>query len=189
MPASEPLITVRNLSTWFTHGKSRVKAVDDVSFEVRRGEVLGLVGESGSGKSTVGRSLLRLVPVTAGKVCFDGIDVTALHPRELVALRRRMQFIFQDPYASLNPRMTVYDTLAEPMLLHGVASRDTVAEHVLKLMDDVGLARAFVRKYPHEFSGGQRQRIAIGRAPSLFWFAKWLEHGASTPYRCFAPEA
>jgi ABC-type glutathione transport system ATPase component len=164
LPASEPLVTVRNLSTWFAQGKSTVKAVDDVSFDVRRGEVLGVVGESGSGKSTVGRSLLRLVPVTAGQVCFDGVDVTALHPRELTALRRRMQFIFQDPFASLNPRMTVYDTLAEPMLLHGVASRSTIAGHVLKLMDDVGLARAFVRKYPHEFSGGQRQRIAIGRA-------------------------
>jgi oligopeptide transport system ATP-binding protein len=164
LPPSDPLITVRNLSTWFVQGKAQVKAVDDVSFEVRRGEVMGLVGESGSGKSTIGRSILRLVPVTAGQVCFDGIDVTALQGRELTALRRRMQFIFQDPFSSLNPRMTVYDTLAEPLLLHGVAKRATVAQCVLKLMDDVGLARAFVRKYPHEFSGGQRQRIAIGRA-------------------------
>jgi oligopeptide transport system ATP-binding protein len=164
LPASEPLVEVRNLCTWFQQGAGMVKAVDDVSFDIHRGEVMGLVGESGSGKSTIGRSILRLVPVTAGQVCFDGIDVTALQGRELTALRRRMQFIFQDPFSSLNPRMTVYDTLAEPLLLHGVAKRATVAQCVLKLMDDVGLARAFVRKYPHEFSGGQRQRIAIGRA-------------------------
>jgi len=164
LPPSEPLITVRNLSTWFAQGKVPVKAVDDVSFDVRRGEVLGLVGESGSGKSTIGRSLLRLVPITAGQVTFDGTDVTALSGPDLKNLRRRMQIIFQDPFASLNPRMTVYDTLAEPLLLHGIASRRAVAEHVLRLMDDVGLARALVRKYPHEFSGGQRQRIAIGRA-------------------------
>jgi len=164
LPPTEPLVTVRKLTTWFAQGKALVKAVDDVSFDLHRGEVLGLVGESGSGKSTIGRSLLRLVPVTGGQVCFDGIDVTALQGRELTALRRRMQFIFQDPFSSLNPRMTVYDTLAEPLLLHGIARRATVAHCVLKLMDDVGLARAFVRKYPHEFSGGQRQRIAIGRA-------------------------
>jgi peptide/nickel transport system ATP-binding protein/oligopeptide transport system ATP-binding protein len=158
------LLDVRNLSTWFRQGKTQVKAVDDVSFDIRRGEVLGLVGESGSGKSTIGRSILRLVPVTAGQVLFDGTDVTALAKRDLKDLRRRMQIIFQDPFASLNPRMTVYDTLAEPLLLHGLESRSTVAASVLKLMDDVGLARSFVRKYPHEFSGGQRQRIAIGRA-------------------------
>jgi len=161
---TETLLTVRHLSTVFAQGSTTVKAVDDVSFEVRRGEVLGLVGESGSGKSTIGRSLLRLVPVTGGTVTFDGIEVTTLDAQELTILRRRMQLIFQDPFASLNPRMTVYETLAEPLLLHGVATRATVAERVLSLMDDVGLARAFVRKYPHEFSGGQRQRIAIGRA-------------------------
>tara|TARA_R110002073_G_scaffold128034_1_gene273681 strand:+ start:7086 stop:8732 length:1647 start_codon:yes stop_codon:yes gene_type:complete len=164
LPASQPLVTVRNLCTSFQSGKTVVKAVDDVSFEVLRGEVLGLVGESGSGKSTIGRSLLRLLPVSSGHIDFDGTDVTALKRRDLKNLRRRMQFIFQDPFASLNPRMTVYDTLAEPLLLHGIESRSTVGAHVLRLMDDVGLARAFVRKYPHEFSGGQRQRIAIGRA-------------------------
>ena len=141
-----------------------MKAVDDVSFTIRRGEILGLVGESGSGKSTIGRSLLRLVPVTSGEVNFDGVDVTALEGKALKQMRRRMQMIFQDPYASLNPRMTVFDTLAEPLLLHGIESRKSVEQGVLKLMDDVGLARAFIRKYPHEFSGGQRQRIAIGRA-------------------------
>jgi peptide/nickel transport system ATP-binding protein/oligopeptide transport system ATP-binding protein len=162
----DTLIQVNKLCTWFEqgHGQEPVKAVNEVSFDIRRGEVLGLVGESGSGKSTIGRSLLRLVPVTSGRIDFDGTDVTALQGRELKTMRRRMQMIFQDPFASLNPRMTVYDTLAEPLLLHGIEDRKTVSQGVLKLMDDVGLARNFVRKYPHEFSGGQRQRIAIGRA-------------------------
>ncbi|MBM68237.1 MAG: ABC transporter ATP-binding protein [Haliea sp.] len=162
----DDLIQVRNLCTWFSQGRGSepLRAVDDVSFTVQRGEVLGLVGESGSGKSTIGRSLLRLVPVTRGEVLFDGTDVTSLQGAALKQMRRRMQMIFQDPYASLNPRMSVYDTLAEPLLLHGIESRKTVEQGVLRLMDDVGLARAFVRKYPHEFSGGQRQRIAIGRA-------------------------
>tara|TARA_R110002110_G_scaffold205066_5_gene416842 strand:+ start:18409 stop:19998 length:1590 start_codon:yes stop_codon:yes gene_type:complete len=162
----EPLIRVRNLCTWFAQGKGQapVKAVNDVSFDINRGEVLGLVGESGSGKSTIGRSILRLVPITSGEVSFGDTDLTSLRGSELKKTRRRMQMIFQDPFASLNPRMTVYDTLAEPLLLHNIESRKTVAQGVLKLMDDVGLARSFVRKYPHEFSGGQRQRIAIGRA-------------------------
>ena len=162
----QPLIQVRSLCTWFDQGRQRepVKAVDDVSFDINRGEVLGLVGESGSGKSTIGRSILQLLPVTSGQVIFDGTDLTALPGGALKAMRRRMQMIFQDPFASLNPRMTVYDTLAEPLLLHGIENRKTVAQGILKLMDDVGLARASVRKYPHEFSGGQRQRIAIGRA-------------------------
>lgn len=164
LPMSESLLEIRHLSTWFRQGKTQVKAVDDVSFDIHRGEVLGLVGESGSGKSTIGRSILRLVPITGGEVIFDGTDVTALPRREMKNLRSRMQIIFQDPFASLNPRMTVYDTLAEPLLLHGLESRSTVAASVMQLMDDVGLARSFVRKYPHEFSGGQRQRIAIGRA-------------------------
>jgi oligopeptide transport system ATP-binding protein len=164
--AVEPLIQVKELCTWFSQGKGKepVKAVNNVTFDINRGEVLGLVGESGSGKSTIGRSILRLVPVTSGEVTFDGVDVTALQGGDLKDMRRRMQMIFQDPFASLNPRMTVFDTLAEPLLLHGIETRKTVAQGVLKLMDDVGLARAFVRKYPHEFSGGQRQRIAIGRA-------------------------
>ncbi|MEP5467715.1 MAG: ABC transporter ATP-binding protein, partial [Nitratireductor sp.] len=162
----EPIIQVRNLCTWFEQGKHKepVKAVNDVSFDINRGEVLGLVGESGSGKSTIGRSLLRLVPVTSGQVSFDGTEVTELQGNNLKKFRRRMQMIFQDPFASLNPRMTVFDTLAEPLLLHGIETKKTVSNGVLKLMDDVGLARNFVRKYPHEFSGGQRQRIAIGRA-------------------------
>ena len=163
-PDEVPLIRVAQLKTWFHSGREVVKAVDDVSFEIRRGEVLGLVGESGSGKSSLGRSLLRLVPISGGQVTFDGVDVTGLKGTALKNLRRRMQMIFQDPFASLNPRMSVFDTLAEPLLLHGIESRQSVAGAVLKLMDDVGLARSAVRKYPHEFSGGQRQRIATGRA-------------------------
>ena len=162
----KPLITVSNVRTWFhpSGDDQPVKAVDDVSLTIRRGEVLGLVGESGSGKSTLGRSMLRLAPITEGSVVFDGTDVTKLEGRALKEFRRRMQMIFQDPFASLNPRMTVYDTLAEPLLLHEICERKELDATIAKLMDDVGLARAFIRKYPHEFSGGQRQRIAIGRA-------------------------
>ena len=158
-------------SNWFSANflsgqkpdKKVIKAVDDVSLNIQRGEILGLVGESGSGKSTLGRSILQLVPITAGNVMFDGTELTDLTPRDMKTMRRRMQMIFQDPYASLNPRMSVFDTLAEPLLYHGLATRKTVTEQVLALMDDVGLSRTAIRKYPHEFSGGQRQRIAIGR--------------------------
>ena len=164
--APDPLIRIDNLRTWFTPtaGAEPVKAVDDVSIEIHRGEVLGLVGESGSGKSTLGRSILRLVPITDGKITFEGTELSALEGRTLKQFRHRMQMIFQDPYASLNPRMTVYDTLAEPLLLHGLINKAGLDQAIRDLMDNVGLARAFVRKYPHEFSGGQRQRIAIGRA-------------------------
>ena len=164
--APDPLIRIDNLRTWFTPtaGAEPVKAVDDVSLEIHRGEVLGLVGESGSGKSTLGRSILRLVPITDGKITFEGSELSALEGRTLKQFRHRMQMIFQDPYASLNPRMTVYDTLAEPLLLHGLVNKAGLEQAIRELMDNVGLARAFVRKYPHEFSGGQRQRIAIGRA-------------------------
>jgi len=164
--SAEPLIRIDHLRTWFnpTTGAEPVKAVDDVSLEIHRGEVLGLVGESGSGKSTLGRSILRLVPITDGHITFEGTELSALEGRSLKQFRHRMQMIFQDPYASLNPRMTVYDTLAEPLLLHGLVNRSNLDQAIRELMDNVGLARAFVRKYPHEFSGGQRQRIAIGRA-------------------------
>jgi oligopeptide transport system ATP-binding protein len=162
----EPLIRLKNLHTWFSQGKDKepIKAVNNVSLDINKGEILGLVGESGSGKSTLGRSILKLLPITSGTVEFDGIDITPMKGKKLKSMRRRMQMIFQDPYASLNPRMSVYDTLAEPLILHGIESKKTAERGVLKLMDDVGLARNFIRKYPHEFSGGQRQRIAIGRA-------------------------
>jgi ABC-type oligopeptide transport system ATPase subunit len=139
-------------------------AVNDVSFTLRHHEILGLVGESGSGKSTLGRSVIQLIKPTAGSVQLDGQELSQLGPKQLKPLRQRMQMIFQDPYASLNPRMTVFDALAEPLLYHRIASRKNVTPQVLALMDDVGLAHADIRKYPHEFSGGQRQRIAIGRA-------------------------
>ena len=164
--APDPFIRIEHLRTWFTPttGAEPVKAVDDVSLEIHRGEVLGLVGESGSGKSTLGRSILRLVPITGGQVTFEDTELSALEGRSLKQFRHRMQMIFQDPYASLNPRMTVYDTLAEPLLLHGLVNKAGLDQAIRELMDNVGLARGFVRKYPHEFSGGQRQRIAIGRA-------------------------
>ena len=163
-----PLLKVEQVKTYFTDFSSSsekvVKAVDDVSLSLQKGEILGLVGESGSGKSTLGRSILQLAPLTAGTVNFAGTDLSALQPSQLIPWRRKLQMIFQDPYASLNPRMTVYQTLAEPLLYHGLANKKSVAKQVEQLMDDVGLARSSVLKYPHEFSGGQRQRIAIGRA-------------------------
>ena len=163
-----PLIRVQNLKTYFrdysTTPAGDIKAVDGVSLEIQRGEILGLVGESGSGKSTLGRSILQLAPVTAGSIHFDGTELNKLSPTKLIPWRRKMQMIFQDPYASLNPRMTVYQTLAEPLLYHGLANAKNIDQQVQQLMDDVGLARINMRKYPHEFSGGQRQRIAIGRA-------------------------
>ena len=166
--AEGPLVDAKNIRTWFKDFSDSktitVKAVDDMSLTIKRGEILGLVGESGSGKSTLGRSILQLVPTQEGTVTFDGTDLTTLSPKQMVPWRRRMQMIFQDPYASLNPRMTVFETLAEPLLYHGIADKHNITEQVQALMDDVGLARAHMRKYPHEFSGGQRQRIAIGRA-------------------------
>lgn len=164
-PNPETLLEAQDLSTWFEQPNGTpLRAVDEVSLSIQRGEVLGLVGESGSGKSTLGRTLLQLVPSRSGRVKFGGQDLSALSRRELTALRRRVQIIFQDPFSSLNPRMTVFDTLAEPLLWHGIETRDTVAAAVRTLMEDVGLPGNAVRKYPHEFSGGQRQRIAIGRA-------------------------
>jgi len=164
--ADKPLVEIDDLCVWFGNPAkgSEVKAVDHVSLQIERGEILGLVGESGSGKSTLGRALLRLVHNTSGSISFEGKDITHLGASELKPLRRHMQMIFQDPYASLNPRMTVYDTLAEPLLLHNIVDKKNLDAEVFRLMDSVGLAREAVLRYPHEFSGGQRQRIAIGRA-------------------------
>jgi oligopeptide transport system ATP-binding protein len=144
-----------------------VKAVDGVSLTLARGEVLGLVGESGCGKSTLARTILQLVPTTSGTVRFNGVNLTAANAAAVKAARRGMQMVFQDPFASLNPRMTVFDTLAEPLRVHGVATADEVPARVARLMDRVGLPATALRKYPHEFSGGQRQRIAIARALAL----------------------
>lgn len=164
--AEAPIVEVKDLCVWFGDEKrgNQVRAVDQVSMQIKRGEILGLVGESGSGKSTLGRAILRLVNPSSGSILFDGTDITQMSPAELKPLRRHMQMIFQDPYASLNPRMTVYDTLAEPLLLHKIVGKKELDAEVFRLMDSVGLARESVLRYPHEFSGGQRQRIAIGRA-------------------------
>jgi oligopeptide/dipeptide ABC transporter ATP-binding protein len=172
--AAAPLLTVSDLRTWFpirrgvfSRVHAYVRAVDGVDFTVSRGKTLGLVGESGSGKTTVGRTLLRLIPKTTGQVFFDGQDVMALGSGELRRLRRRMQIVFQDPFGSLNPRMTVGSIITEPMLVHGLYDRRERKRRAAELLERVGLAPEHVNRYPHEFSGGQRQRIGIARALSV----------------------
>ena len=144
-----------------------VKAVDDVSFEIRRGETLGLVGESGCGKSTVGRTILRLYKPTSGRIVFDGIDISKLREGELRTLRRRMQMVFQDPFASLNPRHSVGRIVGEPLRTHDLATKREAATRVRELLHIVGLPADSAGRYPHEFSGGQRQRIGLARALSV----------------------
>jgi oligopeptide transport system ATP-binding protein len=144
-----------------------VHAVDDVSFFIHRGETLGLVGESGCGKSTTGRAVLQLHRPTSGEVLFEGIDLVKIKGEELRRTRRRMQMIFQDPYASLNPRMTVGEIIGEPLTIHDIASGKEVEDRVKELLKLVGLNPAFANRFPHEFSGGQRQRIGVARALSL----------------------
>jgi oligopeptide/dipeptide ABC transporter ATP-binding protein len=168
---ARPLLEVQDLKVHFpiarspfSRGGGAVKAVDGVGFTVCRNEIVGLVGESGSGKTTIGRALLRLIEPTAGTVRFDGQDVTSLPARAMYALRRRMQIIFQDPYASLNPRLTVGDAVGEALLLHGIGTREDRRERVQDLLGAVGLPPSAIDRYPHEFSGGQRQRIGIARA-------------------------
>jgi oligopeptide/dipeptide ABC transporter ATP-binding protein len=167
---AEPLLVVDNLKVHYPLGKSlfkpgvTLKALDGVSFTVRKGEVVGLVGESGSGKTTLGRAVLRLVEPTAGTVRLAGQEVTTLAPKELKALRSRMQIIFQDPYASLNPRMSVGQTLGEALVLHRIGTRKDREQRIGDLLEKVGLPRNAAARFPHEFSGGQRQRIGIARA-------------------------
>jgi oligopeptide transport system ATP-binding protein len=152
----------------FRELKNTVKAVDGVSLELHAGQTLGLVGESGCGKSTLGRSLIRLYQPTSGSVEICGRDITRLSTKELRPERSNFQMIFQDPYASLNPRMTVFDILAEPIIVHKLArTKEELAKQIDRLMRKVGLSPRFVHKYPHEFSGGQRQRIAVARALSI----------------------
>ncbi len=172
---SDPLLELRDVRTHFpvvrgllfARHVGTVKAVDGVSLTLRRGEILGLVGESGCGKSTLARAILQLAPVTEGTVFLEGRNLAEIRGDELRRMRPQAQMVFQDPYASLNPRMTVFDALAEPMLTHGMTTRAELASRVAEIMGLVGLAPRFMRKYPHEFSGGQRQRIAIARALAL----------------------
>ena len=168
------LVQVRGLKKYFPIRRGvlqrrvgDVKAVDGVTFNIFRGETLGLVGESGSGKTTVGRTMLRLYEPTAGSILFEGLDLAQLSSRELRSTRQRMQIIFQDPYASLNPRMTVGGIVGEPLEVHRVARGKEKRERVQELLRVVGLNPYFVNRYPHEFSGGQRQRIGIARALAL----------------------
>jgi oligopeptide transport system ATP-binding protein len=166
------MVSVRDLQMYFpiTEGLilerhvGDVRAVDGVSFDLIRGETLGLVGESGCGKSTVGRTLIRLYRPTAGTIAFDGTDISAVEGQQLRRIRRRMQMIFQDPYASLNPRMTVGTIVGEPLVVHGIGTPAERRERVGELLDVVGLNPNFLNRYPHEFSGGQRQRIGVARA-------------------------
>ena len=174
MPETRPLVQVRDLKMYFPiySGLLRrhtgdVKAVDGISFDILQGETLGLVGESGCGKSTVGRALLRLYEVTGGSVTIDGEDVAHLAPEALRKKRPAMQMVFQDPQASLNPRMTVAEIIGEPLEEHTDQSPDQKMARIYELMDAVGLNRRFANRYPHEFSGGQRQRIGIARALAL----------------------
>jgi oligopeptide/dipeptide ABC transporter ATP-binding protein len=169
------LVTVRDLEVYFPIRQgllidrhvADLKAVDGVSFEVRRGETLGLVGESGCGKTTTGRAILRLVEPTGGTVLFDGQDVSALSGSELRHLRRRMQMVFQDPYSSLNPRRNVANIVAEPLRVHGIADGREAEDKVRELLEIVGLPKDSESRYPHEFSGGQRQRIGLARSLAL----------------------
>ncbi|MBR7188771.1 MAG: ABC transporter ATP-binding protein [Clostridia bacterium] len=167
-----PLIEVRSLKMYFPVGNNilgrrrQLKAVDDVSFDLYPGETFGLVGESGCGKTTVGRSLVRLYHPTGGQILYRGVDIAPLDEKAVMPYRRRMQMIFQDPYASLNPRMTVSSIIAEPMRLQGVA-QDAIAARVAELVEQVGLKKDHMNRYPHEFSGGQRQRIGIARALAM----------------------
>ena len=176
MSANErALVEVEDLKVWFPiksgvvldRHVGDVKAVDGVTLTIERGETLGLVGESGCGKSTVGRALLRLYDPTAGRIVFDGIDITHLGERELRPLRRRMQMVFQDPYASLNPRHSVGRMVGEPLRVHGLSRGKDVHKRVRELLQIVGLPQDAATRYPHEFSGGQRQRVGIARAIAL----------------------
>ncbi len=172
MYAQQPLLKVEHLQTWYPLKKGvfakvydHVKAVDDVNVEVFEGETLGLVGESGCGKTTLGRSILRLLEPTGGKVFFDGIEVTALNAKELREFRKQAQIVFQDPYSSLNPRIRIGEAIAEPLKVHGIETdRKKCRQMVCDLLEQVGLEAAHYDRYPHEFSGGQRQRICIARA-------------------------
>lgn len=169
-----PLIRVEHLKKYYpikggiiTHTVGKIHAVDDVTFSIREGETLGLVGESGCGKSTIGRQLVGLETPTAGKIYYDGRDLSSLNKKEMSQIRSQLQMVFQDPYSSLNPRKHIFEILAQPMLYHRISTKATVEKDIEKILDLVGLPRQVLGRYPHEFSGGQRQRIGIARALSL----------------------
>ena len=167
-PAEEPLLRVENVVKHFAAGRGdSVKAVDGVSFDIHNGETVGLVGESGCGKSTLGRLITQLIPVSSGQVIFDGVDLTQLHGEKLRQQRKHLQMIFQDPFASLDPRMTVGDIIAEPLVNFRVIRGAQKDARIQELLRVVGLNPYFNNRYPHEFSGGQRQRIGIARALAL----------------------
>ena len=165
-----PLLTVKNLKTWYPvrgplFSKKRfIKAVDDVSFDITPGESLGLVGESGCGKSTLGRTLLQLETATAGEATLAGTDILNCSKRQLMNVRRDIQMIFQDPYGSLNPRMTIFDTLNEVLIVHSTMTPQDRRMEITRLLELVGLKQEQMKRYPHQFSGGQRQRVGIARA-------------------------
>ena len=172
--SKSPLLSVKNLVKYFpirrgifSRVKGFVKAVDDISFDIPNGKPLGLVGESGCGKTTAGRTILRLIDPTSGTIKFEGNDITKLTQKNLRPLRKNFQIIFQDPYSSLNPRMTVRSILAEALLYHSIVEKNLVDREIFRLLDVVGLQKFHADRYPHEFSGGQRQRIGIARALSV----------------------
>ncbi|OAB48413.1 ABC transporter ATP-binding protein [Paenibacillus antarcticus] len=172
-PNSEILLDVIGLKKYFpargagSSGRNMLKAVDDLTFHIKRGETFGLVGESGCGKSTTGRSIVRLYDITNGEIHFDGHNIANMNERQLKPFRKRMQTIFQDPYSSLNPGMNVAQLISEPMEIHGIGSKQDRRDTVLELLEKVGLKAEHAQRYPHEFSGGQRQRISIARALSV----------------------
>ena len=161
------ILETKELKKYFHTGAGDLHAVDNVSINILEGHTLGVVGESGCGKSTLGRTILRLHEPSSGSVLFDGKDITKATPKEMQKLRADMQIIFQDPYASLNPRMTISETIAQPMLVNKICRRSEVEKRVRGLMDTVGLASRLYNAYPHELDGGRRQRIGIARALSL----------------------
>jgi len=167
---ADKLLEVRNLKKYFKTPRGNVHAVDNVSFSIDRGKTLGIVGESGCGKSTTGRAIIRLIEPTEGEILFEGRDIAKMNKRELKDIRKEIQIIFQDPYSSLNPRMTVFETIAEPLKFHKIipgASKHDINCRVAELMDTVGLAERLVNTYPHELDGGRRQRIGIARALAM----------------------
>jgi oligopeptide/dipeptide ABC transporter ATP-binding protein len=173
MEKENKLLTIKNLKTYFPSGKNwfgkqnYIKAVNGVNLSINKNEIIGIVGESGSGKTTLGRSILKLVKTNSGEIIFDGKDILVLKGKELRKIRKKIQLIFQDPYASLNPRMQIRKIIAEPLLLHKMVPKKLVEKRISELLKEVGLEDYFKDRYPHEMSGGQRQRVAIARILAL----------------------